>query len=261
MLIFLFTKKKKSKLNLKPLLKILVIISIFLLTITPSSALDQDLEKSLPPLQIHPLPSSLNQWQEQPYSGDYFDQIEPSVAGYLLWSKFPIKIYFDRPDNPNDTAATTRRFNQWVHAVETSISEWNTYLPMTEVETAELADIIIERNDPPIDVQIDPETGQLDIPRASTAQARYEFDIDNNQLLHKMIIQISPRLSQVATLSAARHELGHGLGIWGHSLEENDVLYFSQVSSSIPISSRDINTLKKIYEQPTRLGWSFPTDN
>ncbi|MDJ0578401.1 peptidase [Crocosphaera sp.] len=261
MLKFLSTKKKKSKSNLKPLLKILVIICLFLLTITPSSGLDKDLEKSLPPLQNHPFPSSLNQWQDQPYSGDYFDQIEPSVVGHLLWSKFPIKIYFDRPNNPNDTAATTRRFNQWVNAVETSITEWNTYLPMTEVDRAELADIIIERNDPPMDVQIDPETGQLDIPRARTAQARYEFYIDDNQLLHKMIIQISPRLSKVATLSAARHELGHGLGIWGHSLEENDVLYFSQVSSSIPISSRDVNTLKKIYEQPTRLGWSFPVDN
>ena len=258
MLKFLSTKKKKSKSNLKPLLKILVIICLFLLTITRSSALDKDLEKSLPPLQNHPLPSSLNQWQDQPYSGDYFDQIEPSVAGYLLWSKFPIKIYFDRPDNPNDTAATTRRFNQWVDAVETSISEWNTYLPMTEVERAELADIIIERNDPPIDSKIDPETGQLQIPRARTAQTRYEFYIKNNKLFHKMIIKISPSLSQLATLSATRHELGHGLGIWGHSLQENDVLYFSQVSSSIPISSRDINTLKKIYEQPTRLGWSLP---
>ncbi|MGK7884319.1 MAG: peptidase, partial [Crocosphaera sp.] len=196
MLTFLSTKNKKYNFNLKPLLKFLVIISLFLLIITPSSALDKDLEKSLPPLQNHPLPTLLNQWQDKPYSGDYFNQIEPSVAGYLLWSKFPIKIYFDRPDNPNDTAATTRRFNQWVDAVETSISEWNTYLPMTEVERAELADIIIERNDPPIDVQIDPETGQLDIPRARTAQARYEFYIDDNQLLHKMIIQISPRLSQ-----------------------------------------------------------------
>ncbi|MDJ0730200.1 MAG: peptidase [Crocosphaera sp.] len=239
-------------------LKFLVIIFLTLLIITPSSALEKDLEKSLPPLQTHSLPTLLNQWQDQPYSGDYFEQIKPSLAGYLLWSEFPIKIYFDRPDNPNDTAATTRRFNQWVHAVEESISEWNSYLPMTEVYRVELADIIIERTDPPINPKVDPETGKLEIPRAKTAQTRYEFYIKNNKLFHKMIIQISPRLSEIAILSAARHELGHGLGIWGHSLDENDVLYFSQVSSSISISARDINTLKKIYEQPTRLGWSLP---
>ncbi len=254
-------KPIKYKFDLKIVLNYLVIIFLILLLITPSSALEKDLEKSLPPLKTHPLPTPLNQWQDQPYSGDYFEQIQPSMGGYLLWSEFPIKIYFDRPDNPNDTAATTRRFNQWVNGVEKSIDEWNNYLPIIEVTQAELADIIIERTDPPINPKIDPETGQLQIPRAKTAQTRYEFYIKDNKLFHKMIIQISPRLSQVATLSAARHELGHGLGIWGHSLQENDVLYFSQVNSSIPISSRDINTLKKIYEQPTRLGWPLPINN
>ncbi len=250
--------KNNFSIKMGYLLKFLVVIFLILLIITPSSALEKDLEKYLPPLQTHPLPNPLNQWQDQPYSGDYFEEITPSLGGYLLWSEFPIKIYFDRPDNPNDTAAETQRFNQWVNAVETSINEWNTYLPMTEVDRRELADIIIERNDPPIDSKIDPETGQLQIPRARTAQTRYEFYIKNDKLFHKMIIKISPSLSKLATLSATRHELGHGLGIWGHSLQENDVLYFSQVSSSIPISSRDINTLKKIYEQPTRLGWSLP---
>ncbi len=254
-------KPIKYKFDLKIVLNYLVIIFLILLLITPSSALEKDLEKSLPPLKTHPLPTPLNQWQDQPYSGDYFEQIQPSMGGYLLWSEFPIKIYFDRPDNPDDTAATTRRFNQWVNGVETSIGEWNNYLPIIEVTQAELADIIIERTDPPINPKIDPETGQLQIPRAKTAQTRYEFYIKDNKLFHKMIIQISPRLSEIAILSAARHELGHGLGIWGHSLQENDVLYFSQVNSSIPISSRDINTLKKIYEQPTRLGWPLPINN
>ncbi|MDJ0660749.1 MAG: peptidase [Crocosphaera sp.] len=251
-------KQIKYKFNLKILLNCLVIALAILLIITPSSALEKDVEKSLPSLQIHPLPTPLKEWENQPYSGDYFEQIQPSVGGYLLWSEFPIKIYFDRPDNPDDTAATTRRFNQWVNAVEQSINEWNNYLPITEIYRAELADIIIERSEPPIEPKIDPETGQMQIPRAKTAQTRYEFYIKNKKLSHKMIIQISPRLSAIATLSAVRHELGHGLGIWGHSLDENDVLYWSQVSASIPISARDINTLKKIYEQPTRLGWPLP---
>ncbi|MDJ0842864.1 peptidase [Crocosphaera sp.] len=251
-------KQSKYKSNLKILLNFLVITFFLLLIITPSSALEKDLEKSLPPLQTHPLPTPLQKWENQPYSGDYFEQIQPSVGGYLLWSEFPIKIHFDRPDNPDDISAATRRFNQWVNAVEQSIAEWNNYLPITEISTAELADIIIRRTEPPLDSKIDPETGQLQIPRARTAQTRYEFYIKNNKLFHKMIIQISPRLSEIATLAAVRHELGHGLGIWGHSRDETDVLYRSQVSASVPISSRDINTLKKIYEQPTRLGWPFP---
>ncbi len=254
-------KRMRYKFDYKIFLNFSIIICLLLLIITQSSALEKDLEKYLPPLQNHSLPTPLNRWEDQPYSGDYFEQIEPSVVGYLLWSEFPVKIYFDRPDNPEDTAATTRRFNQWVNAVKQSISEWNNYLPMTEVEVTELANIIIKRKEPPLDAQIDPETGNLEIPRAKTAKIHYEFYIENNKLFHKMIIEISPGLSPVATLSAARHELGHGLGIWGHSLQENDVLYFSQVSSSIPISSRDVNTLKKLYQQPTRLGWSLPEEN
>jgi predicted Zn-dependent protease len=244
------------------LLKLVIISSLLtLLIIIPSSAVENDLEKLLPSPQKYPLPISLSEWEDKPYSGDYFEQINPTIAGYLLWSEFPIKVYFNRPSNPNDTAATTRRFNQWVNAIEKAIYEWNTYLPMIEVSQPELAQIIIERTDPPLETQIDPETGQLQIPRAKTAQTRYEFYIKNKRFLHKMIIQISPRLGELSTLSAARHELGHGLGIWGHSLQENDVLYFSQVNSSIPISDRDINTLKKIYEQPTRLGCLLPMDN
>jgi predicted Zn-dependent protease len=57
--------------------------------------------------------------------------------------------------------------------------------------------------------------------------------------------------------AAARHEFGHALGIWGHSLEETDVMYYSQVGEPPSISARDINTLKRIYQQPTRLGWEF----
>ncbi|MDY6806095.1 MAG: peptidase, partial [Cyanobacteriota bacterium] len=44
---------------------------------------------------------------------------------------------------------------------------------------------------------------------------------------------------------------------WGHSEEERDVMYYSQVGSPPPISARDINTLKRIYQQPTRLGWEY----
>lgn len=228
----------------------------------PLNAQRDDLEKSLPSLQPHSLPLTLVEWQDPKDSGDYFDQISLSPAGYLIWSQFPIKFYLDRPTNLNDpAAASTRRFRQWVDAVMEAITEWKNFLPLVEVKDPQLADIVIERTEPPLDASFDSETGQLKIPRARAAQTSYNFYLtqDNSPILrHRMTIKISPGLSQLSILSASRHELGHGLGIWGHSDQETDALYFSQVRSLSPISVRDVNTLKKIYQQPTRLGWKLP---
>ncbi|MFM6754387.1 MAG: peptidase, partial [Dolichospermum sp.] len=78
----------------------------------------------------------------------------------------------------------------------------------------------------------------------------------NNILYHRFTILLSPSQTGEYVLSAARHELGHALGIWGHSLSPTDTMYFSQVRNPPLISVRDVNTLKRIYEQSTSLGWS-----
>jgi hypothetical protein len=37
-------------------------------------------------------------------------------------------------------------------------------------------------------------------------------------------------------------------------------MYFAQVRTPPVISARDINTLKRVYQQPTQLGWPIPGD-
>lgn len=218
----------------------------------------QETKIRLPDLQVHPLPEKLAQWPDNQQQGDYFAKIQETAAGYLIWSEFPIKVYLQRPLDGVDGSASYFRFQQWVEAILTGVKEWNDYLPLQVVEQPELADIAIYREHPPLGTKIDPETGKLEIPRARSAQTRYEFYLDERNppvLRHRMIVQISPNLSQTGILSAIRHEFGHALGIWGHSPVETDALYFSQVQNPPLISVRDINTLKKIYQQPTRLGW------
>jgi predicted Zn-dependent protease len=214
---------------------------------------------SLPTLQAHSLPSSLAKWKDSNQQGDYFNLIKTTPVGYLIWSQFPITVYIEKPTTIRDDSAKQIRFQQWLNAVKSAIKEWDSYLPIKEIDQAELADITIFKASAEREIQLNSKTGLYDIPRAITAQTNYQFYVRKKSqiLAQKMTIQISSELGELATLAAARHEIGHALGIWGHSDRKTDALYFSQVRNTPTISVRDINTLQKIYQQPTKLGWAI----
>lgn len=213
---------------------------IFTQVNTPAAS-SPPLPDSWPPPQVHPLPPTLVNWQDSD-SGDYFDQVKQPSVGHLLWSKFPIQIYIERPVNINHS-------EDWIEAVLGVVREWGVYLPLEVVDNSEVADIRILRQAPPL-LQ-----GQL---RSRSGEATYELyarrDGDKTILSHRFSVYLNPNQVGKYVPATARHELGHALGIWGHSLMESDVLYFSQVRNPPAISARDINTLKRVYEQPTRLG-------
>lgn len=248
-------------------------------------------ELSLPEPQIHPLPEILAQWQDLNHQGDYFSEIKPTPLGYLIWSEFPIKVFIE-PATGNNSAESDRS-RGWVTAVTTAIQEWSTYFPLQQVEVAEEANITIWRSAPPIQgfTASDPSrantsgttdqthldqtnTSQINaqqpslprLPRIRSAETRYQIFVDRSdpalpRLSHRFTVYLSPNQTPEYTQATARHELGHALGIWGHSPLETDALYFSQVRSPVSISNRDINTLKQIYEQPTQLGWQLVISN
>ncbi len=190
--------------------------------------------------QSHPLPYTLKSWQDFTNSGDYFEQVKLTEVGYLVWSQFPVKVYID------DTQVQT-----WL-LVKAAVKDWSSYLPLQIVGQKELADIVINFKSPPLRT--------TNLLRARSALTRYELYIKTTSnstsvLAHRCTIILSPNQPSKYIKAAALHELGHALGIWGHSLATSDALYFSQVTNPPNISPRDINTLKRIYQQPTRLGW------
>lgn len=226
--------------------------------------------RSLPPLQPHPLPSSLLEWQGPKSTGDYFDQVEPLTIGYLVWSSFPVTVYVE-PLAATEAASPSiaRRSQEWVESVLQAVREWNQYLPLKVVSQPVGADIAVWRSAPPL--RLEPstaESGQGDRPsglrlgRIRSAETRFELYAQpvaaGTLLAHRFTIQLRSDQAPLYLQAAARHELGHALGIWGHSPIEADALYFSQVRNPPAISARDIHTLKRIYEQPTRLGWTLP---
>lgn len=223
----------KDKIKQQFLTFIILITSTVILIIGNSFLTKAEQAKS----QIHPLPLTLEKWQNNNQS-DYFDQIKPTKYGYLIWSKFPVKVFIDKQDK------------NWVNSVTQAVQEWAVYLPLEVVENYELASISIWRKTPPL--QID---NKGKITRARSALTTYQIYQENNILLPKFTILLSPTQTGEYITSAARHEIGHALGIWGHSLLPTDVLYFSQIRQPVSISVRDVNTLKKIYQQPTSLGW------
>jgi predicted Zn-dependent protease len=212
----------------------------------------------LPKLQVHPLPESLALLNEQIDQSNYFDRVKPSSLGYLIWSQFPVKVYLNLPTA--DNAAANLRWQEWEKSVDKAIAEWNVYLPLVRVTNSKIADIIILPSQPERKIRLNPQTGLYDIPRAIAAQTNYKFYLrDRPQILaHRMTISLPPNTIGESLLATIRHEMGHALGIWGHSPKETDALFFSQVRDPRAISPRDINTLQKIYQQPTRLGWTIP---
>lgn len=218
-----------------------LIIGTGLLVIFTNFQFSSAITPSSPPLSPHPLPPTLAQWQDSTNSGDYFSQVAPTKVGYLVWSHLPIMVYVESPKLVSDEQTQT-----WVNHVLQAVQEWNIYLPLVVVQQPEVADITIMRKVPPL--QGKPE-------RARSALTSYELYTSNKVLLHRFTILLSPSQTGNYLTASARHELGHALGIWGHSPLQSDALYFSQVRNSPPISSRDMNTLKRIYQQPTSLGW------
>lgn len=214
---------------------------------------------NLPNAQIHSLPNSLLKWENNNYDGDYFDQIDSTPLGYLIWSQFPVTVYLEKPSSFAPEIARDRRFQAWMATVRQAIAEWNVYLPLQEIDNQTAADILIVRSPANREIKLNPETGLYDIPRAIAAQTNYDFYLQSNPsvIAHHMTINIDPSSLGQSLLATVRHELGHALGIWGHSPTETDVLYYSQVREPQPISPRDINTLVRIYQQPTRLGWQI----
>lgn len=241
-------KELKRRLQSQPALFFIILIActalltLFVQAYFPALSLEQSpvtvserSHEALSPPQAHPLPSSLAQWQNSEDQGDYFSEISPTEFGYLVWSQFPVKLFVE----PLENAPDPDRAHLWIDAVIQAVQEWNAYLPLEQVDSSEAANITIWRTVPPIEgfnrsadaAEGTDQAGDTRLPRIRSAETRYELFVDRpanapTTLSHRFTIQLSPNQTADYIKATARHELGHALGIWGHSLVETDALYF-----------------------------------
>ncbi|MDX2099780.1 MAG: peptidase [Leptolyngbyaceae cyanobacterium bins.59] len=208
-------------------------------------------EFPMPELKAWPLPPFLVRSIDPNLQEDYFDDLQTTEVGALVWSTFPVRVYLEPPDS-------NRRSQVWVREASKAVQDWATHFPLTIVSQPEQAEITIWRSPLPLRVS-NRQTG-----RVRSAETRYELyttqdaSTGRKTLQHRMFVRVRPDQADSYIRSAVRHELGHALGIWGHSPQESDIMYFAQVRNPPPISRRDLNTLKRVYEQPTRLGGFLP---
>lgn len=179
---------------------------------------------------------------------DYFDAIVPSRQGYLMWPEQPIRIYVEPA---SDSVSVNPIQLRWLSAVEGAIADWSPYLTFERIEEQEQANIRIFRAAPPL--KWIPEG-----PRARNAETQFrlfwETDAAGKRCFrHQQTIFLSDRQGSDLLRGTARHELGHALGLWGHSPDPGDALYATQVGAPPQISSRDIKTLRRVYQQPQGL--------
>ncbi|MEB3360439.1 MAG: hypothetical protein VKK04_27190, partial [Synechococcales bacterium] len=125
----------------------------------------------------HPLPQTLQAWRDPSHSGDYFDRVSPTDVGYLVWTRFPIRIYL-APQNGDPPTVNPSSLADWQGAVRRALDDWNQYLPLTLTPDPGQADITIYLAPPPLQLVPDVPTpadrpAQLPLARVRSAEARY----------------------------------------------------------------------------------------
>lgn len=177
---------------------------------------------------------------------DYFGVVTSSSEGRLLnWPGFlnPVPVFVEMENTAQFAFLSLVRegLSTWEHASEGR-------LRFSEVADPGKARIHILLSD-----------GPLTHPYLNVGHARYYSDDDRNVFKSlRVVIRIntgnsSQPAEQPARLAQIRrlvlHELGHAIGIWGHSNNPNDIMYTHPIASGL--SERDVRTARRLYDQTT----------
>jgi len=173
---------------------------------------------------------------------DYVDNAKEGMTGELrLWpsdlNPIPFYVFVSSTDQTMFLPVIYEAFNTWEKASKGR-------LRFVETTDSRLARIRIQLAD-----------GPLSHPFIQVGHAEYNVTQDPNQqdLTVRVTVNIGEsgstlslknRQEQVKRL--ALHELGHAIGIWGHSPDPEDIMYAHPIVSNL--SHRDEVTIQKLYK-------------
>jgi predicted Zn-dependent protease len=205
--------------------------------------------------KIPALPDLLNPSRYVRKAGDYYQEVAGASVG-LLWTEFPIKVFADSPPE------------EWQRALQEALDAWMNVFPLQTVGARERADIVLSW------AKLPKRTLGTE---GESIQIRKEDDrVVSRRKESLIILDNSHRWSEREMRAAVLHELGHALGIGGHSDNSKDVMFPEEVKglavSKIPgqlglgdpgfygvssstgantkLTPRDVNTLIRLYNYP-----------
>jgi len=179
------------------------------------------------------------------YSSSYIENV-----GYgskvLRWnlSTSPLKIAFVHEHSqvpPYYPAMVMQAFNAWKKVFERKID-------FTQVDKAENADIIVVFTDNLDETKCTEDDCKINT--GLTTPKIENFKLKNMTISLKVLDQNSVPYPKNQIYNTALHEIGHALGIMGHSYNKSDVMYpVSEMKSYMKyLSSNDISTINLLYK-------------
>ncbi len=187
-----------------------------------------------------------------PHDADYMDSIVENGRLYR-WppARLPLKVFVD-------SAASVPNFREaYRNALLESLSAWalasQNKVTFVLVPDSRYADISCDWTNNPYEVRqsgSDVEQGVCFMQALVNKRSRFDSAIDRANLRILTIDrETSKPISDDDMKKTCLHELGHALGLRGHSNNNHDIMFFSVSPTVWPIlSKRDKATLLRLYE-------------
>ncbi len=172
---------------------------------------------------------------------DYYNKIVKK--GLWLWpkDKLPLTVYIDPPN------ATNGALPQYINILKDAFSDWAAaskgMISLDFVKEASKASVVCSWSK---DLSKFKNSNEA----ANTRIYGYKTSLDKGEMdILTVSVQNNKPISDNPLRATCLHEVGHILGLTGHSTNPNDVMYISATlkDSWVDLSDRDKNTLIHLY--------------